>query len=321
MPPHANFDYDIDCYGVPVQFTDITDSGVAVDWSWNFGDPASGSNTSNLQNPEHQYPTPGNYVVNLNITGDNGCTDGVVKVFDIYEPFDAEVIPPDDICLGDSTTLQILDDFEWLNFNWEPAEHINNGSLPMPRVSPPEGVSTYFVTVSDPNGCFHTAQTQLIVNELPAVDAGQDAEICFGDDITLNPSLSPDVVDVEWLPEGGSELNPTLTPDSTTTYVITATNSNGCQLSDTITVTVNLPISVEAEGSADFCEGESVQLNALAPEAFDIVWSPAQGLNNPNIDNPIASPTQTTVYTVTASNNCFEDTASVVVNVRPLADC
>jgi hypothetical protein len=44
-------------------------------------------------------------------------------------------------------------------------------------------------------------------------------------------------------------------------------------------------------------------------------WSPTAGLNNPNISNPIATPTSTTDYTVTMSygNSC---TASSTVNVN-----
>ena len=44
-------------------------------WSWNFGDPASGStNTSSLQNPTHIYSAPGTYTACLTIGGDS-CQD------------------------------------------------------------------------------------------------------------------------------------------------------------------------------------------------------------------------------------------------------
>lgn len=47
-------------------------------------------------------------------------------------------------------------------------------------------------------------------------------------------------------------------------------------------------------------------------------WSPTTGLNNPNIANPIASPTSTTTYTMTATSNGCSNSDAVVVNVNPL---
>lgn len=47
-------------------------------------------------------------------------------------------------------------------------------------------------------------------------------------------------------------------------------------------------------------------------------WSPITGLNNPNIANPIASPTTTTTYTMTATANGCSNSDAVVVNVNPI---
>jgi subtilisin-like proprotein convertase family protein len=47
-------------------------------------------------------------------------------------------------------------------------------------------------------------------------------------------------------------------------------------------------------------------------------WSPTTGLSNPNIANPIASPTSTTTYTMTATANGCSNSDAVVVNVNPL---
>jgi len=46
------------------------------------------------------------------------------------------------------------------------------------------------------------------------------------------------------------------------------------------------------------------------------LWSPALGLSNPNIANPIASPLVTTTYTVTATLNSCVKTRSITVNVN-----
>lgn len=51
--------------GLPVLFSDL--SVCATSYSWDFGD----GTTSNLQNPEKVYLSPGNYTVRLTINGDN----------------------------------------------------------------------------------------------------------------------------------------------------------------------------------------------------------------------------------------------------------
>jgi gliding motility-associated-like protein len=61
------------------------------------------------------------------------------------------------------------------------------------------------------------------------------------------------------------------------------------------------------------CLGNSVQLNASGAEIYS--WQPQDGLNNPTIANPVATPTTggNITYRVvgTDSKNCFADTASV----------
>ncbi|MEM7657042.1 MAG: gliding motility-associated C-terminal domain-containing protein [Bacteroidota bacterium] len=50
------------------------------------------------------------------------------------------------------------------------------------------------------------------------------------------------------------------------------------------------------------CQGSSVQLDAGSGVGYS--WSPTMGLSNPNIRNPLASPTSTTTYTVTVTDEC-----------------
>jgi gliding motility-associated-like protein len=70
-----------------------------------------------------------------------------------------------------------------------------------------------------------------------------------------------------------------------------------------------------------FCEGNSVQLLAGGGNTYS--WFPAAGLSATNIPNPLASPTDTTIYFVVVSNgnNCT-DTAAVTLNVlkKPTAN-
>ncbi|HEV7454471.1 MAG TPA: PKD domain-containing protein, partial [Candidatus Saccharimonadales bacterium] len=80
------------CTGQSVCFTNQTVAGfwnncaTTTTYTWDFGDPASGSNnTSILQNPCHQYTTPGTYTVSL--TSSNPCgTSTITKQVCISAP-------------------------------------------------------------------------------------------------------------------------------------------------------------------------------------------------------------------------------------------
>lgn len=72
-PPEADFMADDETPGVgqPVQFTDMSDPGSAVQidtWLWNFGDGGS----SIVQNPMHTYTAVATYTVSLQVTATSG---------------------------------------------------------------------------------------------------------------------------------------------------------------------------------------------------------------------------------------------------------
>ncbi len=75
-------------------------------------------------------------------------------------------------------------------------------------------------------------------------------------------------------------------------------------------------VTADAGADTEFCAGGSVQLNATGGTTYS--WSPTDGLDDPNIANPVASPDATTTYTVTVSNDgrC-PDTDDVLVTVNP----
>ena len=96
---------------------------------------------------------------------------------------------------------------------------------------------------------------------------------------------------------GDTTQSITVSPNQTTNYSLTVTNSAGCSASDTITVNV---VNIDAGSDVTICQGDSTQLNASGGLIY--TWTPTTGLSNPNIANPIAKPTQTTTYYVSAQS-------------------
>ena len=104
----------------------------------------------------------------------------------------------------------------------------------------------------------------------------------------------------------------------TTTFSVNSTSADGCEASDEVVVSVSQLGSDEAIASASdyiIASGESVQLNAT-PSGYNYSWTPATWLSNPTIHNPVASPEESTVYTLTINDG--ECAASDTVSIRVL---
>jgi gliding motility-associated-like protein len=98
-------------------------------------------------------------------------------------------------------------------------------------------------------------------------------------------------------------------PDS---VFVTMSNPQGCKLTRKTAVKISKPELQVEDDNYKILKGEEVQIAASGASTY--VWSPATGLNNNNIANPVASPTVTTLYTVTGydSVGC---TATATVNI------
>lgn len=120
----------------------------------------------------------------------------------------------------------------------------------------------------------------------------------------------------------GSTASVSVCPTQTTTYTcqLTYTNCNNTTVtqSDQVVVTAT-SLTVPAMASPQICFGGNTQLNGTTPGGVGYSWSPATGLSNPNIANPVASPTVTTTYTltVTDASGC-SGTTTVQVTVNPM---
>lgn len=94
-------------------------------------------------------------------------------------------------------------------------------------------------------------------------------------------------------------------------------NRYGCSNRDSFMVRQQ-QISVKTGNDTLVCTGKPVQLNATGGVTY--LWTPATGLSNAGIANPVASPASTTQYVVTGTNatGCTaKDTVVITVNPKP----
>ena len=178
----------------------------------------------------------------------------------------------------------------------------------------------YTITIRDANGCISTQNTTITEPAVLAANAAATNASCDGgNDGTIvvtanggNSSYSYSIDGINF--QSSNQFN--VAPGN---YTVTVKDNLGC--STTFNTTVGLTDNLTLAQQADpvICESKSVQLQ-LNSNATQYAWTPATGLDNASIYNPVANPTVTTQYIVTATlGRCSaNDTVTVNVNAAPV---
>jgi gliding motility-associated-like protein len=152
----------------------------------------------------------------------------------------------------------------------------------------------------------------------------QETSICIGTTATLNAVIQTPATVVEWFDQqdGGRLLGSGLsftTPilKETTTFYVRSVTQNCASVR--IPVTVNVPVATAKAGpDQTIVFGEYAALQADGGLTYS--WSPATGLSNPKIANPVAKPQVTTTYTVTVTtqNGCSSTDEVTITVLNPI---
>lgn len=236
-------------------------------------------------------------------TGQNGCS----KTANYYVSIDTlphvDAGTNQNLCAGDTATLTANGA---LTYSW--SNNINGQTI----LVSPSSTSEYFVYGTDINGCTGIDSITVNLNMLPTVSAGNDTAICIGDTAKLNASGGT----YYFWNSGSSVAENNVTPASTSTYIVTVANNNGCYNYDTVTVTVNTLPTANAGLDKEICLNQSVSLTASGGTSYS--WS-----NNVNTATITVSPSTSTNYqvVVTDQNSCSSsDSVFVKVNALPNAN-
>lgn len=310
------------CTNVPVQFTDATTTayGTVNSWSWNFGDLTTLADTSHLKNPAYLYNTIGTYNVKLVVTNSMGCKDSLSGDVIIAPPPSLNLMPHDTAYCGlDSLRLTATGTGV---FNWSPLTNIIGANTGTPLVFPT--TPTKYIVTLNAAGCI-SKDSLTVTPKLDLTNAiTATSPICEEDTITLNGSsnYAPNI-NWQWSPaasvEFAAQQNTRAFPIVSTNYILTTIWGQHCIATANKNIIVR-PLAIPNAGpDVAICGGQqSVQLTASGGNTYQ--WTPATGLSNANIPNPVATPGNTTVYTVAVGVTGCSKTRldSVIVNVRAL---
>ncbi|MBB3058904.1 gliding motility-associated C-terminal domain-containing protein [Mucilaginibacter gotjawali] len=247
------------------------------------------------------------------------------------------------LCQGDNglfnfNTTVVGDDspvYQWQsnvnNAGWTDITGETTASLQVPFSNAVTGVYQYRVGIA--NGSNITSPTcrvygsplTVTVNPYPVVPAIANQTVCETYPVTLTASGGASYT---WTGPGmqPTAQNPLVinsaTPANTGTYTVVALSDKGCSAPPVQTYVNVIPKIVPGVSpDVTICAGETTQLSSSGGKYYK--WVPSNGLDHPDTPNPVASPLQTTTYTVHISNDGCADsskTVTVTVNQNPVAN-
>lgn len=305
------------CDSTIVSFSDTSRaySGLSA-YQWLFGDNSTGITA----NPRHNYSSSGNYQITQIVTSAWGCTDTARLLLPVTvntTPV-AQVNVAANGCLRDTVTFSsnISSPDPVVLTKWVLSNGITNLNPSFTTVFSQTGTYTVTFIAGTVNGCFDTTTTSITIHEIPVITASSDQRICLGQTVQLNASGA---TNYQWAPLNSLSCyncpNPIASPTVTTAFVVSTISPFGCKNADTVVVQVVQPFDLTVSPNDSICIGQSTTLTVSGAQVYN--WQPSLGLSCNNCQNPIANPTQTTLYRVVGYDiyNCFTDTGYVTVAV------
>lgn len=333
-PLNADLDPSLTtCDGFVVSFSNKAGNPPGTEFLWTFGDPSSGLlDTAYTEAAVHDYTVSGagTYFAKLKVTLSGGaCIDSAIMQVNVFPGFfpgfrAAGGCFQNPFRFTDTTRTNYgtVNSWSW-NFGDETTladtSHLQNPQWTYST----SGIKTVTLIVTNSKGCTDTKTIDVNVLDKPVITkAFADTLICIPDAVMLTATGTGSF---SWTPltniVGANTSTPTVNPTVDTWYVVTL-NDNGCINKDSVHVRVVAGVTLLAIGDTTICLTDPVQLNANS-NGLAFQWTPSATLNNPNIKNPIATPTaNSTPYQVRAFiGSCFADDFVTIATVPyPIAD-
>ncbi len=277
------------CTGDAILLTGSTNaSGTIIIYNW------SGPNNynSNDQNPLDA-TEPGTYYLTVEVDGCGSDSTNTIVVFNnLPQP---TISGSSTFCENGSSTL---DAGVYASYLW------SDTSINQTLEVTVEG--TYYVTVTDANGCTGEDDFTVIQTEsLNPIIIG-DLDICDGQNSVLDAGVG--YATYLW---SNSDTTQTIDVSDAEDYSVTVSDNSGCTGETTVTLIVNNNPTVNITGDDSFCDGESSILDGGLFSSY--LWSDSS-------TNPTLEVFDSGIYSVqvTDANGCTaEDDFEVTETANP----
>lgn len=279
--------------------------------------------------------------VSLIVTADNGCVSEPANIDVIVYPNPvAEIInlQPIEVCAGEEFELLANNAMAGMVYTWDGSAkpYINPTAgesiiFTAPEIATP--TQTYSITMTATNattGCTSTTESTILVNRKPELTLGGDVELCLGNSIIMDPTITfavEPIKELRWLLDitelsNTGTLNPTFTlkEDKTYSLGLKVTDANGCIGYDQILIN---PLQNPVANAGDdkvVSWNDQFSLEGSAAQGtpgYTWKWEKKDSLTSSNtVQNPTAVLKETTWFEleVTDSKGC-KDIDSVLITV------
>lgn len=307
VPSASFFVPAVQCGDLTVRFSNRSENTATFLWEFNHQD------TSSAANPLFTFADTGVQHVRLIVEPNTVCADTFEQAIHLLP---ASLLPDfifDYKYCSDSIIFIAIDETKDalsrpISWHWLLSPQGDTSSLQNPTFTiNNSGTYSLQLNVKSENGCEATIEKTFDVHLLQA-DLQDTVVVCKGDSVALNPNFDPDD-HYNWSPVNGLNnnlfANPLASPDSSTLYrVVIADANNFCKIERSVFVKIVKPIdSLTITASQDTIFGRgAVQLLTTFNRNFFYKWQPANTLNKTTVFNPLATPTATTTYQVTVTN-------------------
>ena len=200
------------------------------------------------------------------------CTVTVLDTIEIYPLPELTVSADTAVCPEGQAVLFVSGAF---SYGWAP-----NETLATPQaaetIADPEVTTVYTVAGQSGDGCFSSAQVVVEVLDSPQVSTNGPLEMCPGESEILTASGLSEVTWQGVNIENPDDLSAIVSPQETSTYVVSGVDANGCQGQASTEVIVHQPQAFFAVSDTLGVPPLEVDLTNLSNGDY-FVWVPGNG--------------------------------------------
>ncbi|MEM8523333.1 MAG: PKD domain-containing protein [Bacteroidota bacterium] len=295
------------------------------DFEYNWS-PSEGLSDPNSGNPDILISEPTTYQVTVtNGPGAGACQDVRTVELDVFPTFGFESSQDTTLCSPQDITLFMNADID-AEYEWSDSSNFSEviSFDQMLTVFVDQEFQTFYARAIDSFGCFKSNAIEVEIPSFGLV-VPDTTLACANENFSLavQDTLGLENLTYRWLPEeiiiGIDDTNrPIIRPEESVQLIGLVTNEVGC--TDTLETFIELidldSEQVMATANPDtIIVGSTSQLDVNLTDEFEYRWMPPETLSNPNARNPVASPIETTTYSVEISKGTCSSIRQVEVAV------
>ncbi|HEX9509280.1 MAG TPA: PKD domain-containing protein [Puia sp.] len=293
-------------------------------YSWDFGD---GSTSTDVY-PSHTYAKPGTYTVTMTASNPSlPCQSTATPVVIIVRNFNSAFSFNSSYVAGSCPPLLVSftnTSYNYIRVSWDFGDGITADNVNYPsHVYEKPGKYIVTLNVYAYNGIQGKYIDSIIISDPVVSLPPPPPETCIGDTVVLSSqvqnasSYSWDFGDGSIVPSANGTAQHQYLTAGTYKATLLMQNNAGCVKDTTLQGVIKIrpnPVAAISPANPVICRDNPVALQASGGSVYE--WSPATGLSDYSIANPVASPKVTTDYILTVKDDIgCQNTAPLTIKV------